>query len=127
MKGWRRRRGQQGEQIAAEFLQQQGYLIQERNYRSRRGEIDIIAWDGGTLVFIEVKSKTHTVFGFPAEMVDQRKQQTLVRVAMHYVRQQKLPHTALRFDVVAILVRPDAMPDVIHIPAAFCPSERFFY
>jgi putative endonuclease len=58
MKSWRRQRGREGEQIAVAFLQRHGYRIQERNYRNRKGEIDIIAWDGATLVFVEVKAKT---------------------------------------------------------------------
>ena len=72
MAGWRQRRGQQGEQLAVAYLEGQGYRIQAHNYRHRRGEIDIIAWDGATLVFVEVKTKGHTAFGHPQEMVDAR-------------------------------------------------------
>src|SRR5437763_12379646 len=69
MRSWRRWRGQQGEQMAAEFLQRQGYRIQQQNYRCREGEIDSIAWDGPTLVFIEVKTKGQTLFDAPQAMV----------------------------------------------------------
>lgn len=127
MKGWRRQRGREGEQIAAAFLQRCGYRIQERNYRSRKGEIDIIAWDGATLVFVEVKAKTQTAFGHPEEMVDRRKQQTIAQVAMLYVQRHQLIQTSLRFDVVAIRLRPGEAPDVTHIPAAFDPTGPFFY
>ena len=127
MKGWRRQRGQEGEQLAVAFLQRQGYRIQEQNYRNRKGEIDIIAWDGETLVFVEVKAKTQTTFGYPEEMVDRRKQRTIVQVAMMYVHRHQLLQTSLRFDVVAIQLRPGGEPDVTHIPAAFEPAGPFFY
>jgi putative endonuclease len=124
---WRRHRGQLGEQIAVDYLQRQGYRIQQRNYRCRRGEIDIIAWDGATLVFIEVKTKSDTAFGAPQAMVDRRKQRTITHVAMLYVQQCQLQNTALRFDVVAITLLADGSPEVMHVPAAFSPSAHFFY
>ena len=74
MRSWRRWRGQQGEQMAAQFLQRQGYRIAQQNYRCREGEIDIIAWDGPTLVFVEVKTKGQTTFGAPQAMVHGPKQ-----------------------------------------------------
>jgi putative endonuclease len=124
---WRQRRGRQGEALAVEYLEQQGYRIQQQNYRCRSGEIDIIAWDGSTLVFVEVKAKGQLRFGAPQVMVDWRKQQKLVRVAMTYVQQQGLSNTPLRFDVVAILLPPDGVPEVTHLPAAFQPSASFTY
>jgi putative endonuclease len=127
MSRWRRLRGQRGEQIAVAYLQERGYRIQQRNYRCRRGEIDIIAWDGSTLVFVEVKTKGQTAFGAPQAMVDARKQKTITRVAMTYVQQHQLYNTALRFDVVAITLSPTGTPDVTHVPAAFSPQGNFFY
>jgi putative endonuclease len=127
MAGWRQRRGQQGEQLARAYLERQGYRIQEHNYRHRRGEIDIIAWDGATLVFVEVKTKGQEAFGYPQEMVDQRKQQTLVYGAMAYVQKHRIRHTALRFDVIAIRVLPAGPPEVTHIPGAFSPTDYFCY
>jgi putative endonuclease len=127
MSVWRQYCGQQGEQIAVDYLQRQGYRIQQQNYRCRRGEIDIIAWDGTTLVFVEVKTKGQTAFGAPQAMVDYRKQKTMVRVAMTYVQQHQLQNTALRFDVVAIILPSDGRPEVTHVPAAFSPPAYFFY
>lgn len=126
MSGWRRKRGQYGEQIATEFLQGQGYWIEERNYRVRQGEVDIIAWDGATLVFVEVKTKSNAGFGHPEEMVDARKQRTLTQVAMVYVQQKQVEHTALRFDVIAVHLET-AIPAVSHYPAAFSPASPYFY
>jgi putative endonuclease len=124
---WRRRRGQHGEHLAADYLLQQGYRIQQQNYRCRSGEIDIIAWDGAVLVFVEVKTKGHVTFGAPQAMVDRRKQRTITQVAMTYVQQQHLQNTALRFDVVAVTLPPGGAPEVTHVPAAFSPSAYFFY
>lgn len=127
MSRWRRLRGQRGEQIAVAYLQKRGYRIQQQNYRCRRGEIDIIAWDGSTLVFVEVKTKGQTAFGAPQAMVDTRKQKTITRVAMTYIQQHQLYNTALRFDVVAITLSPGGTPEVTHVPAAFSPQGDFFY
>jgi putative endonuclease len=125
MLGWHR--GQPGEQMAVVYLQQQGYRIQQQNYRCRQGEIDIIAWDGSTLVFVEVKTKRQMAFGSPQAMVDQRKQHKIIRVAMVYVQQHRLQNVALRFDVVAIAYLPGRPPEVTHVPAAFEASSTFLY
>jgi putative endonuclease len=127
MQNWRRWRGQHGEQLAAAFLQGQGYRIAQQNYRCREGEIDIIAWDGPTLVFVEVKTKGQTRFGAPQAMVDRHKQKKMVHVAMVYVHQHQLQHVDLRFDVVAITLLPGVSPEVTHVPAAFTPTSHFLY
>lgn len=119
MLGWRQWRGQQGERLAREYLQRHGYRIQAQNYRCRLGEIDIIAWDGATLVFVEVKTKSQALFGAPQAMVGRRKQQKIGQVAMYYVQQQRLLAVNVRFDVVAITTARDATPEVEHILAAF--------
>lgn len=124
---WRQGLGQHGEQMAAQYLQQQGYRIQQQNYRCRQGEIDLIAWDGSTLVFVEVKTKGQTRFGSPQAMVDVPKQKKLVHVAMLYIQQHRLPHVDVRFDVVAITLLPGAPAKVTHVPAAFSPSAHFLY
>ena len=124
---WRRQSGQRGEELAVAYLQGQGYRVQQQNYRCRRGEIDIIAWDGATLVFVEVKTKGQTAFGVPQAMVNHRKQQKIVAVAMTYIQQQAIQGVALRFDVVAVTLRPHGTPEVVHIPAAFSPSGDFSY
>ncbi len=123
----RRRRGDAGEQLAVTFLQKLGYRIAARNYRLRAGEIDIVAWDGTTLVFVEVKAKAQQKFGQPEEMVNRRKQLTLERVAMAYIQRHKHHDIDVRFDVVAVQLEPNAAAAVTHIPAAFSPSDRFFY
>jgi putative endonuclease len=124
---WRQRCGQRGEELAVAHLKKHGYRIQHQNYRARRGEIDIIAWDGPVLVFIEVKTKGQATFGAPQAMVDFQKQKKIVYAAMTYIQQQALQDVALRFDVVAVTLRRHGLPEVTHIPAAFSPSADFFY
>src|SRR5215510_15511583 len=127
MRSWRRWRGQHGEQMAVQFLQHQGYRILHQNYRCRGGEVDIVAWDGSTLVFIEVKTKGQTVFGAPQAMVDARKQKKIAHVAMVYVQQHQLQDINIRFDVVAITLLPGMPPEMTHVLAAFTPSSHFLY
>jgi putative endonuclease len=127
MSMWRRRRGQHGEQLAVDYLEHQGWRIQQRNFRCRQGEIDIVAWDGATLVFIEVKTKSHAAFGAPQAMVGRRKQHTIAHVAMTYIQRHRIRDVAVRFDVVAITVPAGGAAEVTHIPAAFSPPDYFCY
>ncbi len=95
--------GSRYEQEAAAFLQNQGLQILEKNYRCRLGEIDLIAREGHTLVFCEVKYRYDLGAGDPAEAVDSRKQQTIYRVAQWYMKQHRWPvDTPCRFDVVTV-------------------------
>jgi putative endonuclease len=127
MRGWRQQCGQRGEQMAVAYLQAQGYRIEQQNYRCREGEIDIIAWDGSTLVFVEVKTKTHLAFGSPEAMVTRPKQRKMTQVAMLYVTQRRLPQVNIRFDVVAIVLSAQGSPALTHVAAAFTPAGHFMY
>ena len=103
MKRNQRTVGSRYEQEAAAFLSKQGLIIVAQNYRCRAGEIDIIAKDGQTLVFCEVKYRFDSSAGDPAAAVDYRKQQTIFRVAQWYMQTNRLPeNTPCRFDVVAM-------------------------
>lgn len=95
--------GKQGEAFAAKFLKNQGYRIKERNYRSPLGEIDIIALDGGTLVFVEVKTRSNKTFGTPFEAVNQRKQGQILKTAQYYLSRKRIMNNSARIDVVSIL------------------------
>lgn len=94
--------GKKGEALAAEFLRKSGYRIVENNFRNNYGEIDIIAIDGKTLAFVEVKTKTGDKFGAPKFAVDSRKQRQLSKAALAYLTQKKLNNNPARFDVVGI-------------------------
>jgi putative endonuclease len=101
---WRRQRsaGQQGEDRAARYLALHGYRIIQRNFRAPRGEIDLIAMDGATLAFIEVKARAHDAKGTPAAAVDERKQERIRRAAEWYCARYSMQARPVRFDVVAI-------------------------
>jgi putative endonuclease len=94
--------GQTGETVAARFLKKQRYKILEKNYRTRLGEIDIIARDGDTIVFIEVKARTSDHFGNPKWAVTPRKQRRISMAALQYLKATKQSDAKARFDVVSI-------------------------
>lgn len=93
-----------GEKKAIEFLKAKGYQIRDRNFRIRNGEIDIVAIDEDTTVFVEVKTRRNTYFGLPQESVNKAKIRFLTRAAHYYkLTHQDLPDS-MRIDVVAILL-----------------------
>jgi putative endonuclease len=94
--------GEFGEKTAVEELERRGYAILARRYRTRYGEIDIVADDGGTVVFVEVKARATAEFGRAAEAVTPRKQRRLAAMATDYLARNRLTHRPCRFDVVAI-------------------------
>lgn len=115
---WNRWLGARGEREAARFLRRQGMRILVRGYRTRLGEVDLIARDGSTLVFVEVKTRRQ---GEPAEAVTVEKQRRLTLAALHFLKRHGLLETVpCRFDVVAI-VWPEAQgtPRIDHFRAAF--------
>ena len=97
--------GPEGEQIAADYLVRQGYRIIERNYRFHRNEIDIIALQKETLCFIEVKTRSSSAKGHPAEAVTLQKQREIIKAARAYLALYRDIDTDCRFDVVAILIQ----------------------
>jgi putative endonuclease len=115
---YRQRIGKQGEENAVHYLKRMGYRILERNYRSGRGEIDIIAEDGGVLVFIEVKKKIHEGFGSPESWVDRKKQAQIGKVAAGYLIEKDREDDPCRFDVIAITQKKDSN-EIHHIEDAF--------
>ena len=95
--------GREAERLAECFLVQRGLALIDRNYRCRRGEIDLVMRDAGTLIFVEVRRRTHGAFGGAAESVDVRKRTRLVAAAEHYLMANRIgDDRPCRFDVVAI-------------------------
>ncbi len=123
MRGWLARTfGNRGERLAAKHLRRQGYTIIARQYTNRFGEIDLIARDGEITVFVEVKTRKSDAAGHPAEAVTAHKQRQLTRVALGYLKQQRLLESPARFDVVAILWPDDgSTPSLTHYRNAFAP------
>lgn len=93
--------GQQAEQLACEYLQQQGLTLIERNYSCRLGEIDLIMLHNKSLVFIEVRYRKNNLFGGATESITIKKQYKLQKTALHYMQKRKT-RTSARFDVIAI-------------------------
>jgi len=94
--------GIRGEECAVAELERRGYAILARRYRTRHGEIDIVARDGETVVFVEVKAKETAEFGTAAEAVTVRKQRRVISMAVDYLARHRLHRSPCRFDVVAI-------------------------
>jgi putative endonuclease len=123
---WNKLFGNRGETAAARFLRQQGYRIVRRNYATPWGEIDLIALDGATIVFVEVKTRTSLNTGQPEEAVTLEKQKKLTRMALTYLKKHKLLEHSARFDVIAI-VWPDESrePEIRHLRNAFEPVGQW--
>lgn len=98
----KRHEGFLGEEMAVESLRKKGYRIIERNYSNRFGEIDIIAEQQGTLVFVEVKKRATGRFGGPFSAIDKRKKEHLIRTALYYLKKNNACDRRARFDVVGI-------------------------
>ncbi len=94
--------GAVGERAAERFLVRARYVILARNYRCRQGEVDLIALDGCTVVFVEVKARRGPGWGTPIEAVTPFKQRRLVRVAEHFLARHRLAGRAVRFDIVGV-------------------------
>ena len=101
----RHRIGKIGEDKATEYLEKLGYKIIERNFVAKQGEIDIIAKDKQELVFIEVKTRTNTLYGKPVEAVNESKQKHLINTAKYYLYSKHLENEFVRFDVIEIYLK----------------------
>ena len=114
--------GRRGEDIAHRFLQRSGIVVVARNYRmnSGAGEVDLIGWEGGTLVFVEVKSRRTDAYGAPDRAIGQQKQFSLFRAAREYARHADVPWQNVRFDVVNVVFTTP--PSVTHFRDAFRPN-----
>lgn len=113
--------GNRGERAAAKYLKQQGYRILARQSRSRIGEIDLIALEGDTVVFVEVKTRTSQAAGHPMEAITYAKRRQLTRTALGWLKRNQLLDCRSRFDVVAITWQPGSAPLIEHVRNAFEP------
>jgi len=99
--------GEKGESMAARYLKKKGYKILEKNYRIPLGEIDIIAKDGKTIVFVEVKSRRSAQFGSPKWAITPKKQRKISMVALQYLKTTEQSTAKARFDVVTVIATQD--------------------
>ena len=112
--------GKRGENAAAAFLKRQRYRIIERGYDSPLGEIDLIAIDDRTIVFVEVKTRTSDASGHPTEAIDATKQRRMTQAALAYLKAKRLLQNPARFDVVAITwPANERKPTIEHYKNAF--------
>lgn len=109
--------GKKGEELAAKYLEAKGYEIVERNYRWKRYEIDLIVKKEPFLVFVEVKTKTNTTFGFPEDEVTARKAAQVTTAAEEYVYETNW-RKEIRFDIVAVVIRGENV-EIEHILDGF--------
>jgi putative endonuclease len=109
--------GRYGEDLAVETLLGLGYVVEERNWRCPQGELDIVAWDGDVLVFVEVKTRSSNAFGTGAEAVTGEKLLRMRRAMTQWLLVRRPPFVHLRIDVVTVTTLRDAPPVIEHIKA----------
>lgn len=114
--------GQKGEELAANYLKEQGYIVLETNWRFKNLEADIIASKGDTLIVAEVKTRTSNFFGEPETFVTRQKQKNLIKTAHEYIERKQLD-LEVRFDIISIVMNSSGSK-VNHIESAFYPLVK---
>src|SRR6187401_3007637 len=121
------RRGVLGERAAKRHLQKLGLKFLTANFRSARGEIDLIFRDEACLVFVEVKTRSSEDWTRPAAAVDARKKRLISQTALDYLRLLKNPEVKIRFDIVEVLLSDGEVREVRHLPNTFSLSKPYRY
>ena len=121
------RRGELGERAARRHLQKLGLKFLAANFRSDRGEIDLVFRDHDCLVFVEVKARSSEDWTRPAAAVNARKRRLLSQTALDYLKLLKNPEVKIRFDIVEVLLHDGAVREVRHLPNTFALSKPYRY
>jgi putative endonuclease len=121
------RRGQLGERAAKKHLQSLGLKFLVANFKSNRGEIDLVFRDGDCLAFVEVKTRSSEDWTRPAAAVDARKRRLLSQTALDYLKLLKNPQVKIRFDIVEVLLKDGEVREVRHLPNTFTMSKPYRY
>lgn len=121
------RRGELGERAAKKHLQKLGLKFLTANFRSSRGEIDLVFRDDDCLVFTEVKTRSSEDWTRPAAAVDARKRRLLSQTALDYLKLLKQPQVKIRFDIVEVLLHDGEVREVRHLPNTFTLSKPYRY
>src|SRR6266576_6251421 len=121
------RRGELGERAAKKHLRKLGLKFLAANFRSARGEIDLVFRDKDCLVFVEVKTRSNEDWTRPAAAVDAHKRRLLSQAALDYLKLLKQPRVKMRFDIVEVLLRGGAVGQVRHLPNTFPLSPPYRY
>jgi putative endonuclease len=111
--------GRAGEQLAADHLEKQGWIVLARNWRCAQGELDIVATDGERVVFCEVKTRSGVDYGGPLNAVDQHKILRVRQLARAWLDEHRLHGCRVRFDVISVLWPPGGRARLDHLPEAF--------
>ena len=116
--------GDRGEDVAADYLEAQGYTILERNYRFERAEVDLVCFQpqgdaSGEMVFVEVKTRTGLGFGRPEDAVDEAKQRQIIKAAKAYLYESRMENARSRFDVIGVVLQGEDDPEIEHFENAF--------
>lgn len=118
--------GKRGELAAADFLKKNGYRILYKNYKSKLGEIDIIAKDKDSICFVEVKTRSSDKFGLPQEALSSFKQRQIAKAALNFLKENNLLDKQARFDVISLLYSGES-PKIDLIKNAFELDANFTY
>jgi putative endonuclease len=121
------RRGELGERAAKKYLQKSGLKFLAANFRSKRGEIDLIFRDGDCLAFVEVKTRSSENWTRPAAAVNPERRRRLSQCALDYLRLLKNPAVKIRFDIVEVLLNEGEVCEIRHLPNTFAMSKPFRY
>jgi putative endonuclease len=135
IKNWREKkerapsalRGELGERTAKKHLRKLGLKFLAANFKSDRGEIDLIFRDADCLVFVEVKARSSETFGRASTHVDARKRRLLSQTALDYLRLLKNPAVKIRFDIIEVVLENSAVKEVRHLPNTFPMSKPYNY
>lgn len=112
--------GNEGEDLAAIYLESKGYTILERNYHFEHAEVDMVAYDNESyIVFVEVKKRSTNRYGEPEEYIDQEKKNNIYKAAEAWIYERKMEGAPARFDVISILQTAGEAPDIKHFENAF--------
>lgn len=121
------RRGTLGEHAAKKFLRRAGLKFLTANFRTDRGEIDLVFREGDCLVFVEVKTRSSEQWTRPAAAVDAERRWRLTRCGLDYLRALRNPHIKVRFDIVEVLLQDGAVHQIRHLPNTFAMSPPYRY
>ena len=121
------KRGETGERAAKKHLQDLGLKFLTRNFRSLRGEIDLVFRDDDCLVFVEVKARSSEAWTRPAAAVNKHKRRLLTRTGLDYLKLLRRPPVRVRFDIVEVLLHEGAVCEIRHLPNTFAMSPPYRY
>jgi putative endonuclease len=121
------RRGELGERLAKKFLQKASLKFLAANFRSARGEIDLIFRDGDCLAFVEVKTRSSEDWARPAAAVNAERRRRLSQAALDYMKRLKNPAVKIRFDIVEVLLKDGQVSEIRHLPNTFAMAKPFRY